>query len=158
MKKILGVTVSTVAGATLMLGLAPQAEAATSIRVKALSIAAGQKNDPWVSGATGPNAFDCSGLVKYSFGKAGKWVPRTAQQQYNASKKLSWQSRTKGDLVAIGTSTGHITHVGLYAGYWSGKAWMWNANTGSYRGKKVVLAPINEYLGGGRHAYYGRFN
>lgn len=157
MKKILGVTVSTVVGATLVIGLAPQAEAATSIRVRALSIAAGQKNDPYVSGATGPNAFDCSGLVKYSFGKAGKTLPRTAQQQYNASKKLSWQSRTKGDIVAIGTSTGNIKHIGIYAGYWSGKAWMWNANSGSYRGKKVVLAPINEYLYSGRHAYYGRF-
>lgn len=157
MKKTSAALISTAVGATLMLGLAPQAEAATSIRVKALSIAAGQKNDPYRSGATGPNAFDCSGLVKYSFGKAGKSLPRTAQSQYNASKKISWKYRTKGDIVAIGTSTGNIKHIGIYAGYWSGKAWMWNANSGSYRGKKVVLAPINEYLYSGRHAYYGRF-
>lgn len=158
MNKFTGAALSLALGGALVATLSPTSHAATSIRSKALSIAAGQKNDPYRDGAAGPNAFDCSGLVKYSYGKAGKTLPRVAQSQYNASKHVHWKYRSKGDLVAIGTSQGRITHVGIYAGYWSGQAWMWNANTGSYRGKRVVLAPINEYLGGGRHAWYGRFN
>lgn len=156
MNKLAAAALSAALGGTLLVGLAPSSHAATSIRSKALNIAAGQKNDPYRYGAAGPSSFDCSGLVHYAYKKAGKTLPRTAQSQYNSSRHISWKSRSKGDLVAIGRSKGGITHIGVYAGYWSGKAWMWNANTGSYRGRKVVLAPINEYLGGSRHAYYGR--
>lgn len=157
MKKLIITSLSLALGGGLVIATAPDAHGATTLRSRALSTAAAQKNDPYRDGAAGPSRFDCSGLVKYAYARAGKTLPRVAQSQYNASKKISWRSRSKGDLVAVGTSTGRITHVGIYAGYWSGKAWMWNANTGSYRGKRVVLAPINEYLGGGRHAYYGRF-
>lgn len=156
MKKLTITTLALALGAGMVLAGAPTAEAA-ALHTKALSVAAEQKNDPYQYGAAGPNAFDCSGLVKYSFGKAGKTLPRTAQAQYNASQHIPWGNRQPGDIVAFGTSQGRITHVGIYAGYWNGTAWLWNANTGSYRGRKVVLAPVNEYLGGGRTAYYGRY-
>lgn len=142
-------------GAALLVAIAPPAEAST-LSSRALSTAAAQKNDPYRYGATGPNAFDCSGLTYYSFKKAGRTLPRTAQSQYNKVPHVSAGSRQKGDLVFIGRSSSSIYHVGIYAGYWSGKAWMWNANTGSYRGRKVVLAPIREYNAGAPRAYYGR--
>lgn len=142
--------------AAFTLAMSSNAEAATPLKVRAMNVAAAQKNDPYRYGATGPNAFDCSGLTYYSYKRVGKTIPRTAQAQYNKSKKVSPSYRQKGDLVFIGRSSGSIYHVGIYAGYWSGKGWMWNANTGSYRGRKVVLAPIKEYTAGSPRAYYGR--
>jgi cell wall-associated NlpC family hydrolase len=129
---------------------------AASTPMTALNVAAAQKNDPYLHGAAGPNAFDCSGLVQYSYAKAGKSLPRTAQGQYNKVRHISSASLQPGDLVFIGRSSSSIYHVGIYAGHWSGKSWMWNANTGSHRGRKVVLAPISEYTAGSPNAYYGR--
>ncbi|MFD8648663.1 C40 family peptidase [Streptomyces mirabilis] len=139
--------------ASLMLGTASPAEAAT-LKQTALNIANAQKGDPYQYGAAGPDRFDCSGLTFYSYKKAGKTISRTAQAQYNNSRHISWRSRQKGDLVAIGRDSKHVTHIGMYAGYWQGRSWMVNANSGPYRGFQVAVAPINEYLGQGRHAYY----
>lgn len=154
MKKTAAVIAATV---TLTLGgiaVAPQASAATSLESQALVVARSKQGAPYQYGAAGPYRFDCSGLTQYSFKRAGKTLPRTAQAQYNSARHIAWQSRRPGDLVAIGTSSGRIEHVGIFYGVWSGKSWMVNANSGSYRGYKVVTAPITEYLGGGRHAYY----
>lgn len=125
---------------------ATPAQAAT-LQAKALKVAAAQKNDAYKSGAEGPSKFDCSGLVYYSYKQSGKTLSRTAAGQYNKSKHISAGSRRAGDLVFIGSP---VYHVGIYAG--GGK--MWNANTGAYRGRKVVLAPISEYGGPVR---YGRY-
>jgi cell wall-associated NlpC family hydrolase len=119
-------------------------------------VAKSKQGAPYSYGAAGPSRFDCSGLVQYSFKRAGKTLSRTAQAQYSHTRHISWHSRRPGDLVAIGTSSSRITHVGVFAGYWSGRAWMINANSGSYRGYRVVDAPITEYLGGGRHAFYAQ--
>jgi cell wall-associated NlpC family hydrolase len=121
-------------------------------------VAKSKQGDPYRYGAAGPNAFDCSGLTYYSFKRVGRTLPRTAQAQYQHAHHIRWQSRTPGVLVFIGTSPSHISHVGIYAGYWSGASRMVNANSASYRGYKVVTAPISEYLGGGRHAYYAYVN
>lgn len=134
-----------------------EAQAATSLARKALTVAAQQKNDRYQWGAEGPRRFDCSGLTWYAYKRAGKTLPRTAQAQYNKSRKVSPRNRRVGDLIFIGRSSRGIYHVGIYAGFWSGKGWMWNANTGSYRGRKVVLAPVKEYTAGSPRAYYGRF-
>lgn len=139
---------------SLMLGTATPAEAAT-LKQAALKVAAAQKGDPYQYGATGPDRFDCSGLTYYSYKKAGKKISRTAQAQYNNSRHVSGHGVSKGDLVFIGQSTRSIYHVGIYAGFWSGKSWIWNANTGAYRGRKVVLAPLREYTTRGSKAYFG---
>lgn len=152
MNKITSTALTVTIGAGLIAVSTPTAHAAPSLRSKALATAAKQKNDPYKKGATGPNKFDCSGLTYYSYKQHGKKLPRTAQGQYNKSSKVSASKRAKGDLVFIGTNAKNIYHVGIYAG--NGK--MWNANTGSYRGKKVVLAPISEYTKGSPKAYYGR--
>ncbi|CAM3281374.1 C40 family peptidase [Lactiplantibacillus plajomi] len=71
----------------------------------------------YVYGATGPNVFDCSGFTKYIFKSASKKsLPRTAQAQYNAYKKVSKRNVKKGDLVFFGNSKRSISHVGIYAG------------------------------------------
>ncbi len=92
----------------------------------AVRVAASKKGKPYRWGASGPNAFDCSGLTSYAYRKAGKSLPRTAHAQYRASKKISRSKARPGDLVFYGGARKH--HVGIYAG--NGK--MWHApNSGS---------------------------
>lgn len=69
-----------------------------------------QVGKPYVWGASGPNAFDCSGLVYWSFTKAGKTVPRTSTAQGMGGKKISRADIQPGDLI---WTTGHI---GVYVG------------------------------------------
>lgn len=85
------------------------------LATRAFRIAEAQKGKPYVWGATGPRAFDCSGLTMYSYLHAGKAPPRTAQEQYDHVKHISASSRRVGDLIFFG-STGSIYHVGFYAG------------------------------------------
>jgi cell wall-associated NlpC family hydrolase len=155
MNKLVSAALTATLAGGAVLAVAPESHAATPVRLKALSTAAAQKNKPYQDGAEGPNRYDCSGLVWYSFKKNGKTLPRVAQEQYNKSTKIAANKRAKGDLVFFGTSGSKIKHVGIYAG--GGK--IWNANTGAYRGRKVVLAPISEYPSNKNHwkVYYGRY-
>lgn len=72
--------------------------------------------DPYVWGATGPNRFDCSGLVQYVFKNLGVTTPRTSETQYawSKAKRISKDELRPGDLVfANGASPGHVA---LYVG------------------------------------------
>jgi cell wall-associated NlpC family hydrolase len=135
------------------------AEAATTLRSSAMASANTQKGARYVWGAEGgySRGYDCSGLVYWAYKKHGKTLPRTAQQQYNASQKVAAKYRKPGDLIFIRDARGHVYHVGIYTGYRNGKGWMVNANTGSYRGRKVVEAPVSEYTAGSPSAVYGRY-
>lgn len=114
--------------------------ASTTVKARAYSVAKAQKNDPYHRGSAGPYRFDCSGLTQYAYKRAGKYIPRTARGQYNATRHITRSHLQVGDLVFFGSP---VYHVGVYAG--GGK--IWNANSGHYRGYKVVLAPIKEYGG-----------
>ncbi|GAA1591532.1 C40 family peptidase [Actinomadura kijaniata] len=77
---------------------------------KALRAAASKKGKPYRWGASGPNAFDCSGLVQWSYKKAGVALPRVTGSQYSAVKnKISWKNLAPGDLVFFNGKR----HVGL---------------------------------------------
>jgi cell wall-associated NlpC family hydrolase len=61
--------------------------------------------------------FDCSGLVYFIHRELGMDVPRTAADQYSASKPVNVQSLTPGDLLFFRTTRSkRITHVAIYAG------------------------------------------
>ena len=76
------------------------------------------KGKPYVWGAEGPDAFDCSGLVKYALEKAfGKSFPHYSGDQYAMSRGV--KDPQIGDLVFFGP--GGRNHVGVYAG--NGKVW-----------------------------------
>ncbi|MFD9035180.1 C40 family peptidase [Streptomyces sp. NPDC059567] len=121
-------TLAAVGGTMLAPGAASEAQAATAHAGKALSVAAAKKGSPYRYGASGPTRFDCSGLTLYSFKKAGKSLPRTAQQQYNKTRHISASSRQKGDLVFFHAG-GRVYHVGIYAG--NNKIWH-SPKTGSW--------------------------
>ncbi|MEU6425424.1 C40 family peptidase [Microbispora sp. NPDC046973] len=81
---------------------------------RAVKAAEKQIGDPYRYGATGPGAFDCSGLVQYAWRKAGVRLPRTTWSIRSAvRKKVSWGDFKPGDLIF--TSGGG--HVGMYVGH-----------------------------------------
>jgi cell wall-associated NlpC family hydrolase len=74
---------------------------------------AGQANNPKAG------AFDCSGLIQWSFGQAGRSLPRVAQGQYDATDRITANEAQPGDLVFFtGTydSGSPVSHVGIYLG------------------------------------------
>jgi len=81
---------------------------------KVIQIAQQQEGKSYVWGASGPNVFDCSGLVDYCYQKAGYKIQRsTAQGYYDESTKTT--TPEIGDLVFFGTVT-NIHHIGMYIG------------------------------------------
>lgn len=106
--------VTAAVAATSLISAAP-ASAATPGSV-ALQVAASKSGDPYEYGAAGPDAFDCSGLVQYSFRAAGVSLPRSAQDQYNATTHISQASKVPGDIIFFYDSSGAIYHDGIYAG------------------------------------------
>lgn len=61
--------------------------------------------------------FDCSGLTQAAYDSAGIYIPRVAQDQYNAGPVLSILDNLQpGDLVFFGDDTTSIEHVGIYIG------------------------------------------
>lgn len=112
------------AGAVLV-GLAPVTPAAaatpTTEAQQIIQIAKAQVGDPWVYGANGPSAFDCSGLVIYAFKAAGDGAAigngnyRSARALYDWFRNRGLASRTNpkpGDLVVWGSGS----HLGIYIG------------------------------------------
>ena len=100
---------------------ATRADAAVPVATTdaALRTVATRAGKPYVWGATGPNSFDCSGLTQWTYRQVGRTLPRTAAQQAAATIRVSkpWV----GDLVFFKNSSGHVYHVGIYAGY--GQIW-----------------------------------
>jgi cell wall-associated NlpC family hydrolase len=120
---VLPVTVlATLAG--LVLVTSSSVGAATLTRTQrvheALTVASNQIGDPYVYGADGPNAFDCSGLVYFSFQKAGfNHIPRTASSQASFARHIKKKHLRKGDFIFFYNSTG-IYHVGIFDGWHNG--------------------------------------
>lgn len=66
-----------------------------------VSAAQSQIGKPYVWGATGPNAYDCSGLVQYAYSQAGKNVGRTTYQQAGAGQHISVSQAQAGDILSL---------------------------------------------------------
>ncbi len=73
---------------------------------------------PYVYGATGPDSFDCSGLIYYVANQAlGLQLPRTSKALYSFCKVVPKEKMEEGDLLFFKTNnTASITHVGIYIG------------------------------------------
>jgi peptidoglycan DL-endopeptidase CwlO len=86
----------------------------------AISFAEAQLGKPYVFGATGPDAFDCSGLVMMAYRAAGVYIPRTSQQQWLWGPQVPASQVEPGDLVFFAGADGTPTapgHVGLVIGH-----------------------------------------
>jgi cell wall-associated NlpC family hydrolase len=83
-----------------------------------LKVARSLRGRPYVYGATGPRAFDCSGYTSYVIRRAlHRRIPRTSTAQYAGLRHLSHRRTRIGDIV-------HMPgHVGIYAG----RNYIWHA-------------------------------
>jgi cell wall-associated NlpC family hydrolase len=97
---------------------------------RVLKVARAQRGKPYVWGAAGPHAFDCSGFVQFVYRKAlGKHIPKYTDTQYSHTRHLhSARQLRKGDLVFVRAGR-HEEHVGIYAGHWH---WWVAPHTGSH--------------------------
>ncbi|WP_234356828.1 NlpC/P60 family protein [Streptomyces sp. NBRC 110028] len=92
-------------------GRLPMASASAGQR--ALRWALNQIGKPYVWGAEGPNAFDCSGLTSQAWAHAGRTIPRTSQEQWRRLPRISLSQIRPGDLVIYNKGA---SHVAIYAG------------------------------------------
>ena len=92
---------------------APAAAPAQSAGQKALAAARSVIGAPYVYGANGPSAFDCSGLTSWAYRQAGVEIPRTSQAQAAAGKQVSLDALQPGDIIVYYSGA---SHVGIYTG------------------------------------------
>ena len=81
-----------------------------------LAIARDMIGKPYRYGGASPRGFDCSGLVYYSYHRAGIEIPRTTVEQYRQSKHLTLAKLQPGDLIFFRLYRRKPSHVGIYAG------------------------------------------
>ncbi|MGB3302315.1 C40 family peptidase [Gordonia sp. (in: high G+C Gram-positive bacteria)] len=80
---------------------------------KALRAAESKIGSPYVYGAAGPNAFDCSGLTSWAFRQAGKTIPRDSYGQLGGGTPVAGLGNAKPGDILVFNGGGH---VGIYAG------------------------------------------
>ncbi|MFC7447015.1 C40 family peptidase [Rhodococcus daqingensis] len=114
---------------TILKGLAPGSNSG------ALQAGMTQVGKPYVWGATGPDGYDCSGLMVWAYKQVGKTLPRSSQAQAAGGVPVSRSELQPGDLVLFYPD---ISHVGMYAG---------NGNIlhASTFGVPVKVAPMDAY-------------
>ena len=87
-----------------------------------------QRGDKYRFGAEGPNRWDCSGLVWFSYRKAGLGhLPRTSRQQYRAVRHIKPMRLQRGDLMFFHTRKGRVYHVAIFLGWRHGHRLMLHA-------------------------------
>ncbi|HEX5540652.1 MAG TPA: NlpC/P60 family protein [Micromonospora sp.] len=79
----------------------------------AIQVACAQVGKPYVWGASGPNSFDCSGLLQYAWGQAGVSLTHYTGAQWNQGRRISASERRPGDSVFFKAD---LSHVGMYLG------------------------------------------
>jgi peptidoglycan DL-endopeptidase CwlO len=92
---------------------------ATQLSQKAINYALAQIGKPYVWGAAGPDAFDCSGLVQQAWKAAGVNIPKFTQTQYEqGGQQIPLSQAQPGDLIfwGYGRNPQATHHVALYLG------------------------------------------
>jgi cell wall-associated NlpC family hydrolase len=87
--------------------------AANPVAQAAVDTALAQVGDAYRYGATGPDAFDCSGLTSFAYRAAGMEIPRTSRAQAGAGVPVARNALQPGDLVFFYSP---VSHVGMYIG------------------------------------------
>lgn len=86
-----------------------------SVGEQAAAVALDQVGVPYRYGGSNPGGFDCSGLVQYSYSRAGKHMPRTTGQLWSSTEAVGQHELRAGDLLFFSVE-GKMSHVGLYVG------------------------------------------
>jgi cell wall-associated NlpC family hydrolase len=105
---------------------------------------------PYRYGGRSPAGFDCSGLVHYSFARAGiHGLPRSAEELENASAPIDLASLQPGDLLFFRLERRKTTHVAIYVG---GRSFVHAPS----RGKRVERIDFDHVYWGPRLTHAGR--
>ncbi|MBA9055254.1 glycoside hydrolase [Streptomyces sp. TR1341] len=96
-------------------GTSTGSSTATGSAAAVISFVKAQLGKAYVSGATGPSAYDCSGLVQTAFKQVGVSLPRVSQDQSTAGTQVSLSNLQPGDILYWG-SAGSAYHVAVYVG------------------------------------------
>ncbi|MDA0178824.1 NlpC/P60 family protein [Solirubrobacter phytolaccae] len=81
-----------------------------------VDVAKAQIGDGYAYGAGGPDAFDCSGLTAYIFGRRGVSLPHSSFGQAAMGRPVSRDDIRPGDLVFFSTAGSGASHVGIATG------------------------------------------
>lgn len=87
----------------------------TPASLNAVELAASMVGKPYRYGGATPQGFDCSGLVYYSFQRAGIQVPRSTEHQRKQSRAVT-STPARGDLVFFNQEGRFSSHVGIVLG------------------------------------------
>ncbi|WP_138204038.1 C40 family peptidase [Haloimpatiens lingqiaonensis] len=109
-----------------------------------IDYAKGFLGKPYVWGAEGPNAFDCSGLTLYVYRNVGISLPHYTGSQAELGKAVKRNELMPGDLIFFNT-TGYLAHVGMYVG--NGK--FIHASSGGHR---VIISDLSQSYYSSRYA------
>ena len=103
---------SSAAGCVQTAGGVPAVQAPTQAVATAISFAEQQLGKPYLWGGTGPDAFDCSGLVMMAYRAAGIDIARTSEAQWATEQRVPASQVQPGDLVFFAGSDGTTTVSG----------------------------------------------
>ncbi|MEU5597028.1 C40 family peptidase [Streptomyces sp. NPDC020298] len=103
------------AKATVNTSTSTSSSTATGSAAAVVAFVKAQIGKAYVSGATGPSAYDCSGLVQTAFKQVGISLPRVSQDQSTAGTQVSLSNLQPGDILYWG-SAGSAYHVAVYVG------------------------------------------
>ena len=73
----------------------------------------------YVYGGTTRTGFDCSGLTQYVYRHYGKFIPRTAEEQFTHFRRITKLEARPGDLIFFhdtSSASSYVYHVGVYEG------------------------------------------
>jgi len=93
-------------------------ENADEITRRVVKTALDAMGTPYAWGGTSDNGFDCSGLIKYAYGKHGIILPRVSRDQLRLGAAVGrrLEHLLPGDLLGFAVGGDRISHVGLYVG------------------------------------------
>ncbi|MET9950254.1 C40 family peptidase [Streptomyces sp. NPDC006339] len=96
-------------------GSSSSSRVATGSAAAIVAFARAQVGDAYVSGGTGPNSWDCSGLVQAAYRQAGIDLPRVSSSQSSMGTSVSLSDLQPGDILYWGSRSGSY-HVAIYVG------------------------------------------
>ena len=114
--------------------------------LNARDIAMRQRGDAYAYGAAGPNRFDCSGLIRYSYSRAGFDVPRTSRAQAGHTRRVAKKDMRAGDLMFFHGSGG-VYHAAIFLRWSKGHAVMLHS-PGSGQRVRVAVPWTSRWFGG----------
>ncbi|MEU3482368.1 C40 family peptidase [Streptomyces sp. NPDC033754] len=96
-------------------GSSTETQAPSGTAAAIVAFARAQVGDAYVMGGTGPNSWDCSGLVQAAYASAGIDLPRISGDQSSRGTSVSLSNLQPGDVLYWGSRSGSY-HVAIYVG------------------------------------------